>query len=85
MSSFENVSTRPSIWLNLLAGYIHEVAREFAHTLSIICNFRLFSMEILGDIRGDITTESPKLLQGDVGELFLGFLRHVTKSHYYYL
>ena len=28
------------------------------------------------------TTESQKLLQGDVGEQFL---RHVTKSHYYYL
>ena len=31
------------------------------------------------------TTESHKLLQGDVGELFLRFLRHVTKSHYYHL
>ena len=31
------------------------------------------------------TTESHKLLQGDVGELFLQFLRHVTKSHHYHL
>ena len=31
------------------------------------------------------TTDSHKLLQGDVGELFLRFLRHVTKGHYYYL
>ena len=35
-----------------------------------------------------LTTESHKLPQGDVGELFLQFLRflrHVTKSHNYYL
>ena len=31
------------------------------------------------------TTESHKLLQGDVGELFVWFLRHMTKGHYYHL
>ena len=31
------------------------------------------------------TTESHKLLKGDVGEMFLWFLRHVTKSHYHHL
>ena len=31
------------------------------------------------------TTESHKLLQGDVGELFLRFLWNVTKSHSYFL
>ena len=35
--------------------------------------------------KGKFTTESHKLLQGDVGELFLLFLQHVTKSHYYHL
>ena len=33
------------------------------------------------------TTESHKLLQGDIGGLFLymWFLRHVKKSHYYHM
>ena len=31
------------------------------------------------------TTECHKLLQGDVGEVFLQFLWHVTESHYYHL
>ena len=33
----------------------------------------------------NFTTESHKLLQGDVGELFLWFLRHITKKHYDHL
>ena len=46
------------------------------------------TLSILALLSGEtskFTTESHKMLQGDVFELFLWFLRHLTKSHYYHL
>ena len=49
----------------------------------MIHHYTDISYNLLGET-SKFTTESNNLLEGDVGELFLRCLWHVTKSHYYH-
>ena len=66
----------------LNVGNIGHITHEMKQPLAALQNLDMIIS--LGET-SKFTTESHKLLQGDIGELFLQFLQHVTKSHYYYL